>query len=303
MSQPQLCIVSGLSGAGRTTVVKALEDLGFYCVDNMPVSLLEPFLALFAGRRQRLAAVVDVREREFLEQGPAIVDQLRERGLLFDLLFLDASDEVLAQRFDETRRVHPAGGGRALASAIAREREMLAPLAQRADLVLDTTRMTVHDLRRFAARRYAQQSRVGGLQVELISFGFRYGLPDLADLLIDVRFLANPHQEPELRARTGEDPDVARYVLESPRTGEFLERFVDFLDFLLPLYEDEGKSYLMIAVGCTGGQHRSVAIVAALERTLRERKIDVRAVHRDAWRYAAEAEPSAVRPSAERRET
>jgi RNase adapter protein RapZ len=231
-----------------------------------------------------------VREGEFLASAPAVLDQLRQRGQLADLLFLDAGDEVLAQRFDETRRVHPAGRGRALASAIQRERAMLAPLLQRADFVLDTTRLTVHDLRRFVARRYARQARVGGMQVELISFGFRYGLPDLADLVVDVRFLANPHHEPMLRRRTGEDPAVARYVLESPRTSTFLERFLGFLDFLLPLYEDEGKAYLMIAVGCTGGQHRSVAIAGALERILRERKIEVRVVHRDAWRYAGEPE-------------
>jgi RNase adapter protein RapZ len=291
VSDPRLCVVSGISGAGRTTVVKALEDLGYFCVDNLPVALLEQLVELFRGREQLLAVVIDVREREFLPAVPAALDALRARGVLTDLLFLNASDEALAQRFNETRRLHPTGPGQGLAAAIARERELLAPLADRADLQLDTTRMTVHELRAFVTRRFGPEARASGLQVELVSFGFRYGLPDLADLLFDVRFLQNPHFVPELRERTGLDTEVAEFVLQNSRTRAFLERLRDFLDFLLPLYEEEGKSYLTIAVGCTGGQHRSIAVVGALERTLRERKIDVRVLHRDAWRF----EPGAQR--------
>ncbi len=278
---PNLVIVSGLSGAGRTTVMKALEDLDFYCVDNVPVVLLEPFVDLFAEGAERLAAVIDVRERHFLASFPEIHDRLRQRGVLSELLFLEASDEALAQRFGETRRVHPAARETHLLESIAQEREILAPVAALADVALDTTEMSVHDLKRFVTRRYTGRTRGGPMEIELVSFGFRYGAPDVADLQLDVRFLPNPNFEPTLRDRTGLEADVAAYVLESPRTQDFLSRLVDFLDFLLPLYEEEGKAYLTIAIGCTGGRHRSVAIVAALEGCLRDRKIDIHTTHRD----------------------
>lgn len=278
---PTLTVVSGLSGAGRTTVMKALEDLGYYCVDNVPVVLLEPFVDLFGEGADRLVAVIDMRERRFLDAFPEIHDRLRERGVLTELLFLDASDEALAKRFDETRRVHPARGNSSLLEAIAREREILAPVSARADLVLDTTRMTVHELKRVVTRRYTGSAPSGRMAIELLSFGFRYGAPDVADLQIDVRFLPNPNFEPELRERTGLDADVSAYVLERPPTKAFLTRLVEFLDFLLPLYEAEGKVYLTIAIGCTGGRHRSVAIAAELERCLGDREIDLRVTHRD----------------------
>ncbi len=281
---PDLVIVSGLSGAGRTTVMKALEDLDFYCVDNVPVVLLESFVELFSEGAERLAAVIDVRERRFLASFPEIHDRLRQRGVLSELLFLEASDEALAQRFGETRRVHPAARETSLLESIAQEREILAPIAALADVALDTTEMSVHDLKRFVTRRYTGRSRGGPMEIELVSFGFRYGAPDVADLQLDVRFLPNPNFEPTLRDRTGLEADVADYVLESPRTQAFLSRLVDFLDFLVPLYEEEGKAYLTIAIGCTGGRHRSVAIAAALEGCLRDRKIDVRVTHRDLQR-------------------
>ena len=282
---PTLVVVSGLSGAGRTTVMKALEDLGYYCVDNVPVVLLEPFVDLFGEGADRLVAVIDMRERRFLDDFPEIHARLRERGVLTELLFLDASDEALVKRFDETRRVHPARGKSSLLDAIAREREILAPVAARADLVLDTTEMTVHELKRVVTRRYTGNAPSGRIEVELLSFGFRYGAPDVADLQIDVRFLPNPNFEPELRERTGLEADVSAYVLERPPTQAFLTRLVEFLDFLLPLYEEEGKVYLTIAIGCTGGRHRSVAIVAELERCLSDREIDVRVTHRDLDRH------------------
>lgn len=278
---PTLVVVSGLSGAGRTTVMKALEDLGYYCVDNVPVVLLEPFVDLFGEGADRLVAVIDVRERRFLDAFPEIHGRLRERGVLTELLFLDASDEALAKRFDETRRVHPTRGGSSLLDAIAREREILAPVISRADLVLDTTQMSVHELKRVVTRRYLGKEPSGRMEIELLSFGFRYGAPDVADLQIDVRFLPNPNFEPELRERTGLEADVSAYVMERPPTKAFLSRLVEFLDFLLPLYEAEGKVYLTIAIGCTGGRHRSVAIVAELERCLLDREIDLRVTHRD----------------------
>jgi UPF0042 nucleotide-binding protein len=283
---PELVIVSGLSGAGRSTVMKALEDIDFYCVDNLPVVLLERFVELFGEGADRLAAVVDVREREFLASFPAICDRLRAKGQLTELLFLDASDDELGKRFSETRRVHPTQlhaerGGVSLLEGIAEERRILAPIAKRADLVVDTTGMTVHDLKRFVTRHYTGAARSGELEIRLVSFGFRYGPPEVADLMIDVRFLPNPNFEDGLREKTGLSADVAEFVLQNDGTRAFLERFFGFLDFLEPLYEEEGKAYLTIAIGCTGGQHRSVSVVGALEAHLSERGARVRVTHRD----------------------
>jgi UPF0042 nucleotide-binding protein len=204
--------------------------------------------------------------------------------VLAELLFLEASDEVLASRYRETRRVHPAARETGMRAAIAEERNLLRPLAERADVVVDTSAMSVHDLKRFVTRHYTGRERGGPIEIELVSFGFRYGGPEAADLVLDVRFLPNPHFEPNLREFSGEKPAVAAYVLDSPRSRAFLERLDDFLGFLVPLYEEEGKAYLTIAIGCTGGVHRSVAVVRALEAHLRERKMDVRVTHRDMTR-------------------
>ena len=298
MSGPHLVIISGLSGAGRTTVMKTLEDLGFYCVDNVPVVLLEPFVELFAGRGEReaqdeptqLAAVVDVREREFLREFPEICDRLRAGGVLRELLFLDATDEALAQRFDETRRVHPAARQRPLAESIAAERDALAAVAARADVIIDTTALNVHELKRLVTQRYTGRERGAPLEIELSSFGFRWGAPETADLVLDVRFLRNPNFESHLREKTGESDDVAAYVLQNESGGAFLAHLYQFVEFLIPQYENEGKAYLRVGIGCTGGRHRSVAVVRALEARLRDRKIVVRVTHRDLGRGAARSE-------------
>jgi UPF0042 nucleotide-binding protein len=281
---PTLVIVSGLSGAGRTTAMKALEDLGFYCVDNLPVVLLEPFVELFREGSDRLAVAVDVREGAFLTAFPQVHDRLRESGLATTLLYLDASDEVLAQRFSETRRVHPTRGSGSLFDDISRERELMVPIARLADLVVDTGQMSVHDLKRQISRHFTGGERKAAMEIELVSFGYRHGAPEAADLMIDVRFLPNPNFEPALRARTGLEPDVAAFVLDSPHTREFMAKLCEFIDFLIPRYEEEGKAHLTVALGCTGGQHRSVAVAQALERHLSERKIDVRVTHRDVAR-------------------
>jgi UPF0042 nucleotide-binding protein len=281
---PSLVIVSGLSGAGRTTAMKALEDLGFYCVDNLPVVLLEPFVELFREGSDRLAVAVDVRERSFLSAFPEVHARLRGSGLATTLLYLEAGDEVLAQRFSETRRVHPTRGSGSLFEDISRERELLVPIARLADLVVDTGQMSVHELKRQISRHFTGGARSAAMEIELVSFGFRYGAPEAADLMIDVRFLPNPNFEPALRARTGLENDVAAFVLDSPRTSEFMARLCAFLDFLIPRYEEEGKAHLTVALGCTGGQHRSVAVACALDRHLRERKIDVGVTHRDVAR-------------------
>jgi UPF0042 nucleotide-binding protein len=287
---PRLVIVSGLSGAGRTTAMKALEDLGFYCVDNLPVVLLEPFVELFREGSDRLAVAVDVRERAFLSQFPEVHARLRQSGLATTLLYLEASDEVLAQRFSETRRVHPTRGSGSLFEDISRERELLVPIARLADLVIDTGQMSVHELKRQVSRHFTGGERAAAMEIELVSFGYRHGAPESADLMIDVRFLPNPNFEPALRARTGLEADVAAFVLDSPHTVEFMSRLCEFIDFLIPRYEAEGKAHLTVALGCTGGQHRSVAVACALERHLRERKIDVRVTHRDVAR-ARRSEP------------
>ena len=281
---PSLVIVSGLSGAGRTTAMKALEDLGFYCVDNLPVVLLEPFVELFREGSDRLAVAVDVRERSFLAAFPEVHARLKGSGLATTLLYLEAGDEVLAQRFSETRRVHPTRGSGSLFEDISRERELLVPIARLADLVVDTGQMSVHELKRQISRHFTGGARTAAMEIELVSFGFRYGPPESADLLIDVRFLPNPNFEPALRVRNGLDADVAAFVLDSPRTRDFMAKLFDFIDFLLPRYEEEGKAHLTVALGCTGGQHRSVAVTSALDRHLRERKIDVRVTHRDVAR-------------------
>jgi UPF0042 nucleotide-binding protein len=288
---PRLVIVSGVSGAGRTTAMKALEDLGFYCVDNLPVVLLEPFVELFREGSDRLAVAVDVRERTFLSKFPEVHARLRSSGLATTLLYMEASDEVLAQRFSETRRVHPARGSGSLFEDISRERELLVPIARLADLVVDTGQMSVHDLKRQISRHFTGGGeRKAAMEIELVSFGYRHGAPEAADLMIDVRFLPNPNFEPGLRARTGLEPDVAAFVLDSPPTREFMTKLCEFLDFLIPRYEQEGKAHLTVALGCTGGQHRSVAVACALDRHLRERKIDVRVTHRDVAR-ARRSEP------------
>ncbi|MCP4002669.1 MAG: RNase adapter RapZ [bacterium] len=286
---PELVVLSGMSGAGRTTAMKALEDLDFFCVDNLPVVLLDRFVDLFGEGTDRLAVTVDVRERDFLEDFPAVHTRLRERGVLRDLIFIDASDDVLLKRFNETRRAHPTRGSGSLLEDIAQERDQLAAMAARADQIIDTTHMSVHELKRTITRIFSGAARTGHLEVELVSFGFRYGAAGTADLLIDVRFLPNPNFEPELCAFTGLDPRVSSYVLDDPRTAAFLKRFFGFLDYMIPLYEEEGKAYLTIAIGCTGGRHRSVAVIQALDRHLRERNIGVRVSHRDITRGEAKS--------------
>ena len=281
---PTLVIVSGLSGAGRTTAMKALEDLGFYCVDNLPVVLLEPFVELFRAGSDRLAVAVDVRERSFLSAFPEVHARLKKSGLATTLLYLEAGDDVLAQRFSETRRVHPARGSGSLFEDISRERELLVPIARLADLVVDTGQMNVHDLKRHISRHFTGGPRAAPMEIELVSFGFRHGPPESADLMFDVRFLPNPNFEPGMRTRTGLEPEVAAFVLDSERAREFMARLCEFIDYLIPRYEEEGKAHLTVALGCTGGQHRSVAVASALDRHLRERKIDVRVTHRDVAR-------------------
>ena len=283
----QVVFVAGLSGSGKTTVMATLEDLGFYCVDNLPAQLTRQLVDLCVAARppiRRAALAIDARESAFLRGIPAAIEELRTRDLAVRVLFLDCATDVLVSRYRETRRVHPLSPGGSVEAGIETERRLLAELAEMADLRIDTSELNVHELRETAARAVAGQGR--STVVNLISFGFRHGLPRGADLVFDVRFLRNPHFHPTLRPRTGLDPEVAAFALDEERGMALLARLRDLLDFLLPLYEAEGKAYLTVAVGCTGGRHRSVAVVEALAPDLRRGGREVNLTHRDVEKSA-----------------
>lgn len=283
MTSPlQVVFVSGLSGSGKTTVMATLEDLGFYGVDNLPAQLTRQFLDLCVAARppiRRVALAIDAREAAFLQGVPAAIEDLRKRDLSVRVLFLDCATDVLVNRYRETRRVHPLSPGGSVEQGVETERQLLAEIAELADLRIDTSELNVHELRETVARAVAGQGR--GTVVNLVSFGFRHGVPRSVDLLFDVRFLRNPHFHPTLRPKTGLDPEVAAYALEEERGVGLLARLRDLLRFLVPLYETEGKAYLTVAVGCTGGRHRSVAVVEALAPDLRRGGREVNVSHRD----------------------
>jgi UPF0042 nucleotide-binding protein len=276
-------VVSGLSGSGKSTALRVLEDLGFYCIDNLPVALLPRFIELWESSREdvgRVALGIDVREGRFLHEVPRVFDELRAAGVDLEVIYLEASDDVLVRRFSETRRPHPAADGGALADGIRREREALRTLREMADRIIDTSAFTVHELRA-ALRARLESPESGAMTISLVSFGYKYGLPTDADLALDCRFLPNPFFVEDLRPRTGTDPAVAEYVLGRPDAAEFLEHVMALLRFTLPRYQHEGKSYLTIAVGCTGGRHRSVVLVEALRERLTALGHRVLVRHRD----------------------
>jgi len=283
-SGPQVVILTGVSGSGKSTALRALEDAGFYCVDNLPIVFLEKLLQLSghtAGEVSRIALGVDAREGRFLGDAPRVIQEVRQQGNDVQVLFLDASDDSLVRRYSETRRRHPlAGEGGSVPDGIAAERRALADLKTIADEVIDTTTLNVHELKRLVTRRFV----AGGgtrLGVTVVSFGFRFGIPTHADMVLDVRFLPNPYFIPELKPHPGTDPRVAEFVLGQPDAKAFLERLTELVGFLLPRYRTEGKSYLTIAIGCTGGKHRSVALAGALAERLEAAGQPVRLWHRD----------------------
>jgi len=284
--QSRFVIVTGLSGSGKTQAIRALEDLGFFCVDNLPVSLIPTFadLVLRSGQEiTRAAVVVDVREGKFLEAFPGIFEELEAMpGLTPRLIFLQASDEALVRRFSETRRPHPLAPDRSVIEGIAEERARLQPIKAMAHEIVDTTKLNVHDLRQVFMGLIRGDARVAPLVVTILSFGFKHGVPVDADLLFDVRFLPNPHFVPHLREHTGREKPVADYVFQSPAAQEFLDHTLPLLRFLLPHYAAEGKTYLTVGIGCTGGRHRSVAIAEAVGKGLgRIPHARVRVRHRD----------------------
>lgn len=278
----RIVLVSGLSGSGKSTAMSALEDLAFYCVDNLPVQLIEQFLGLCRKARppiEKIALAVDAREAFFLGDLPVVVRALRASGAGVDVIFLDCANDALVKRYRETRRVHPHAPGGSVEEGVEKERRLLVDVAALADHVIDTTAMNVHQLRADVVALVSGEARA--TVVNVVSFGFRHPTPQSAELLFDVRFLPNPFFEEHLRDLSGNDPEVAEYVLKNPHGAVLVDRLLDLLDFLLPLYDAEGKAYLTIGIGCTGGRHRSVAIANALAAELRSAGRDVNVEHRD----------------------
>jgi RNase adapter protein RapZ len=280
-------VVTGLSGAGRSTAAKCLEDLGWFVVDNLPPSLLSTMVDLGSrsqGAVGRIAVVVDVRSRAFTSDLRSALQGMSQHGVHPRVLFLEASDDALVRRFESERRPHPLQGDSRLVDGIVRERELLRELRGSADLIVDTSLLNVHELRGKVVAAFGGQDASDALQVTVLSFGYKYGLPVDADLVVDCRFLPNPHWVPELRPRTGQDPVVRDYVLGQPGAVAFLDRYEGVLELLTEGYRREGKRYVLLAVGCTGGKHRSVAMSEQLAARLEARGIDVGVVHRDLGR-------------------
>lgn len=279
---PEIVVITGMSGSGKSTAIRALEDAGFFCVDNLPVLLL-PKLTELAGLGQRIekvALVIDVREGMFLDAAPKVIDEVRRSGCTLEVLFLESSDDALLRRFSETRRRHPLAPHGTVQEGLKRERELLRDLRELADEVIDSSVLNVHDLKRLVQARFSKETTTQP-SISVMSFGYRYGVPPQADLVFDVRFLPNPYFVPELKGLTGKHPEVARFVLERPETQAFLEKLTDLCAFLIPRYQKEGKAYLTIALGCTGGKHRSVAIAEALTQRLSESTARIQLWDRD----------------------
>ncbi len=278
----ELVIITGISGAGKLSALKAFEDLGYYAVDNLPVGLLLNFADLVRDSTEieRAALVVDIREGARLDKLPQLLQSLRS-SLKTTVLFLEADEEALLRRYSETRRPHPLGRKTSVKASILSERRRLLPVRETADLVVDTTKFNVHELRNLLTERFQSAERQQNILISCVSFGFRQGVPEDADLMFDVRFLPNPHFIPKFRPFTGRNPQVARYILSFPQTKEFIGRISELLVYLIPHYIREGKSYLTIAFGCTGGKHRSVLIAEEVKKRLAKAGYNVKVVHRD----------------------
>ena len=283
----EVAIVSGLSGAGRSTAAKCLEDMGWFVVDNLPAELIATMVDLGSrahGRLTRIAVVLDVRSRAFTSDLASVIRDLDTRGYRPRVLFLEASDAALIRRFESNRRAHPLQGNGRIADGLAAERDLLAELREEADAIIDTTDLSVHQLRAEIERTFATEEGPRRSSLTILSFGYKYGLPLDADLVVDVRFLPNPYWIPELRELTGREAAVSDYVLSQSGALEFADRVVDLLDLTSAGFQREGKRYLTLAIGCTGGKHRSVAMAEELGRRLASEKVAVRVTHRDAGR-------------------
>jgi RNase adapter protein RapZ len=287
---PDIVIITGLSGSGMSSATNAFEDLGYFCVDNLPITLLPTFARLVEKGEddhasiERAALVINIREGHFLSEFDAKLKALRERGLRVFILFLEASDEVLQRRFSETRRPHPADGGNGLMESIRQERIAMDDIRAHADYIIDTSDHTVHTLRSLLVERFSPEAGGTPMRVQVLSFGHKYGNPRDMELMFDVRHLPNPHFIPDLRDLSGHDRRVVQYLKSRPEVEETISRFVDLLDYLLPLYKREGKSYVTVGIGCTGGRHRSVMVANSIARRLRRSGFDAQATHRDVGR-------------------
>ena len=284
---PGFVMITGLSGSGMSSATDSLEDLGYFCVDNLPLTMLQPFGRLLIpadnGRPaiQKAALVIDIRERQFLADFPGELEKLKRRGLAPFVVFFEASDEVLQRRFSETRRPHPADKGKGLLTAIQAERRALKDIRKLADLIIDTSDFTVHTLRQQIVQKFSGFDEGVPMKVEVVSFGHKYGTPRGLDLMFDVRHLPNPYFQKELKHLHGEDAEIIQFLNKQPEVGETIERFNSLLEYLLPKYQREGKSYLTIGIGCTGGRHRSVMVANSVRNELAAQGFDTSVTHRD----------------------
>ncbi len=284
MKKLKLIIITGLSGSGKSVAVAALEDAGFFCVDNLPAELLPKFLDLPIQRESDihgLGFVMDLREKRFLTTYPKIVEELRQKNYNLEIIFLEAEENVLLQRFSETRRHHPLAQDKPLLEGIREEKNLLEPLKSAATRVIDTSKYNRHDLKAIIFEIARSSLDAVPMRIQVVSFGFKHGIPPDTDIIMDVRFLANPFFVPALKHKNGRDAAVQHFVLNNAATREFLSKFQDLLDFLVPLYEKEGKAYLTIAIGCTGGQHRSIVIAETLYTHIKRPGRPVNITHRD----------------------
>jgi UPF0042 nucleotide-binding protein len=282
-----IIIITGLSGSGKSVAIRALEDNGFFCIDNLPALLIPTFIDLCQGyheRINRIALGLDLRGEQFLRSWPEILAEMRAAGHHVQILFFDASDEVLLRRFSETRRPHPLAGQETIQEGITRERKALESMRELADKVIDTTDLNVHELKREMEGSFAQSASPRRMRVFLTSFGYKYGIPHDTDIIFDVRFLPNPHFVNELRGKNGLDLEVTDYVMKDEYTRLYLDRLYALLEFTLPLYEREGKSSLTVALGCTGGKHRSVVLVEELRKRLENGRLRIHTKHRDVYK-------------------
>lgn len=283
----RICIITGLSGSGKSTALDAFEDSGFYCVDNMPVDLLPKFLELPMESNSEIngfAFVMDLREKGFPSKCQSVFKDLKNSGIEFEIIFLEADEKMLLQRFSQTRRHHPLTHDSSLMDGITEERLILESLKKISDNVIDTTNTNVHELKSIVTAIARKHMKTDLLQINILSFGFKYGLPQGIDLLMDVRFLRNPYFVSELKEFSGKNESVRDFVLGFTETADFMKKYLDMLDYLIPLYKREGKVYLTIAIGCTGGRHRSVVIADEIARHIREYSSQVHVTHRDMGR-------------------
>ncbi len=286
-SIPPFVIITGLSGSGMSSATNAFEDLGYFCVDNLPLTMLQTFSRLLIPNEEeskaieKAALVINIRERHFLSEFPNELKKLEKKKLKPFVLFFEASDDVLRRRFSETRRPHPADKGSGLLRSIRSERRAMKEIRNTADLIIDTSEHTVHTLRRLILQKFGHAKQISPLKVQIVSFGHKYGNPRDVDLLFDVRHLPNPYFELSLRDLTGEDKRIVKYLDKNPDVRETISRFLDLIEYLLPFYQKEGKSYLSIGVGCTGGKHRSVMVSNAIKDALKKAGYSVSVAHRD----------------------